>query len=427
MYGMILSFSSLGLGQWYMRNIATSENKQNLTDQFLQIQIQSGVGFYIVLLVISTLLYGFGIPTQLALIIGLNVVFDNIIYAIKCINIISYEQHRTFMILFCEALLKVMLGVSLFFHQMSIFQILISLVFLRVITLQLFIRFTAGEKINIRQIILKTHLIEHWRKVVTKNWPFVIIGSISVLYWSVGNILASKFLPLEQVSYYEISFKLFAMAEIIPLMLSSTIFPQLSKTKIAVNERAPEVYKICVFIMNTYGVLAYIFVYCYASYIIPTLFGIKYNHISNYTAGMFLTMLIFPMSILQANLIVANKKEKTDMWLNVISLITYLVIASIGMIKFRDLTIINYSIFISFLAFNILQGMFIHKMGWQKSTDTIINYLSIGIPILIVYYLEQYVERIFIFPFMTMCYLVIYMTSIRKGKINFSILIQSSI
>jgi O-antigen/teichoic acid export membrane protein len=247
------------------------------------------------------------------------------------------------------------------------------------------------------------------------------------LYWSVGNILVSKLLPLEQVSYYEISFKLFAMAEIIPIMLSSTIFPYLSRNKISLYNEAPEVYKVSVVIMNTYGVLAYLFIYCYSSYFIPLLFGIKYANISTYTSGMFLTMLIFPKSILQANLIVANKKEKTDMWLNVISLVVYITIASLGLVKFRDLSLINYSIFLSFLIFNILQAMVIQKMSWQKSIDIVITYLSLAIPILSFYYMEQVVNKIYLFPCMIVCYTLLYWIIIRKGKMNLSVLTKQSL
>jgi len=110
----------MGLGQWFIRNLETNDNKTELTREFIRIQIQSGVIFYLILLIAALMLYGFTFPSQLAILIGLNIIFDNIIYAFKCINIANYEQQRTFRIMLAEAGIKVLLGLTLYLYHTPI-------------------------------------------------------------------------------------------------------------------------------------------------------------------------------------------------------------------------------------------------------------------------------------------------------------------
>ena len=420
LYGMILSFSSMGLGQWFIRNLEITNNRKMLIHEFISIQIQSGIIFYFILVIAALMLYGLAIPSQLAFLIGLNIIFDNIIYAIKCINIANYEQRRTFRIMLTEAGIKVMLGLTLFIFHTPISYMVLMIVILRFLTLQWFLKETVGVSMKLQNLIANVHRMQKWKIAVTGNWAFVMIGSISVLFWSAGNILASKFLSLTEVGYYEISFKLFAMAEIIPLMVTTTLFPHLVANTIGSTKENPEIYRKSMLLLNAYGVLSYLFVHAYASIIIPLLFGVKYTHAATYTSGMFLTMLIFPMSLLQANLLVANKKEKTDMWLNVTSLIAYLLFAIIGLYYTRDLAIINHSIFLAFLLFNLLQTALMYKLGWQKMKQTISTYASIALPVATFIILENLIDKTILFPLTLAIYLAGIFITLKPGNIFLS-------
>jgi hypothetical protein len=89
----------------------------------------------------------------------------------------------------------------------------------------------------------------------------------------------------------------------------------------------------------------------------PLVFGNTYDMASLYTKQMFLTLLVFPTAILQANMLVAIKLEKFDMIFNVISLGLYLLFAFAGLYFYKSLLIINVSIFSSFIIFHILQDV----------------------------------------------------------------------
>src|SRR5690606_10560584 len=56
-YQVIVSFSSLGLGQWFTRTFVGSENKADILNKFLKIQLFSGIFFYVVAIILGYLLY----------------------------------------------------------------------------------------------------------------------------------------------------------------------------------------------------------------------------------------------------------------------------------------------------------------------------------------------------------------------------------
>ena len=53
LYGMILSFSSLGLSQWFIREIKKNDFDQEIISRFFKIQILAGIVFYIINVLLS--------------------------------------------------------------------------------------------------------------------------------------------------------------------------------------------------------------------------------------------------------------------------------------------------------------------------------------------------------------------------------------
>src|SRR5680860_212167 len=57
LYQLLSAFSSLGLSQWFIREITGTENKEDLIYKFFKIQIFSGLAFYLLNIIIAFLLY----------------------------------------------------------------------------------------------------------------------------------------------------------------------------------------------------------------------------------------------------------------------------------------------------------------------------------------------------------------------------------
>ena len=105
-YGLLLAFSSLGLGQWFVRRLLEDIDKERLIHQFFKLQFIIGVAFYLLIMVTTWMLYKDHLVRQLSLIIGINILFDNIIYVIKHVNIAQMDQKKTFLIQTIEAVLN---------------------------------------------------------------------------------------------------------------------------------------------------------------------------------------------------------------------------------------------------------------------------------------------------------------------------------
>jgi O-antigen/teichoic acid export membrane protein len=118
----------------------------------------------------------------------------------------------------------------------------------------------------------------------------------------------------------------------------------------------------------------------------------------SYCKEMFLTMIVFPVVLLQANILIALKKEKIDMWMNLIVLIMNILFCLLGVIFTKNLSIINYSIFASFIIFMIMQDTYLLKIKIQDTTLIINKYsalISFGISIVLT---VLYVKEIWVFP-----------------------------
>jgi hypothetical protein len=56
LYSIILGFSSLGLGHWFIREVINNENKKEIINKFFKTQLLIGIAFYIICIICSFLL-----------------------------------------------------------------------------------------------------------------------------------------------------------------------------------------------------------------------------------------------------------------------------------------------------------------------------------------------------------------------------------
>lgn len=397
LYGLLLSFSSLGMAQWFIRT-DNGQGNHEVAQLFFTIQILAGFVFYLLNVIFSYALYQDPTIHLLSIILGFNIVYDNLIYVYKTINIANYEQKKTFAILSIEAVLKLLLAAFVYYIMPSIIIVSIFLSVFRLITFSIFtfyskqrLRFTLFQKKSL-------HSLQQVLSTIYTNRYFLFIGTISVMFWSLGGILVSKLLSIEDVAHYEISYKLFTMAEVIPLMILNTIFPIIVKR---INENTAEniyFFKLLSFGSILYGLMAYTFVLSFSEQFIPLLFGEAYRETYVYCTEMFLTMTIFPSVLFQANLLIALKQEKTDMYLNILSFLINIGIATVGMYFNRSLSSVTYSIFVAFIVFHLSQEYFLIKKGVSHLRDAVFVYLIIFGGIVLYPMLSQYISVYFLYP-----------------------------
>lgn len=398
LYGLLLSFSSLGMAQWYIRTVKNLNERHSVNQLFFNIQLFAGILFLLLNVLVSFLLYADSVIHVLSVILGLNIVIDNIINVFKTINIATYNQRQTFLILSIEACIKLGIALLVYYMVPNIVVIALLLVLLRVITFGLFY-FSGNYRTIFKGITIKS--ADTYRQVITtiyENRFFLFIGSISVLFWSLGSILVSKFLDPHAVADYEIAYKLFIMAEIIPLMILSSSFPKIVEYANGPTLTNMRFLKALSYGNILYGLLAYTFVVSFSDVFVPFFFGVKYAQTAQYCNEMFLTMLIFPSVLYQANVLVAIKLEKIDMYLNLLSLFTNLFIAGLGLMLHYSLSAITYSIFISFLVFHLSQEYFLIKKGLSQLGDVVLMYLLIFGGMATYILLMKYVEVAYLFP-----------------------------
>jgi O-antigen/teichoic acid export membrane protein len=374
-YGLMLSFSSLGMGQWFVRKMVSDTTNTSYINLFFAVQICSGICFYIIQNIIIVIIYDQLIIHQISFILGVNIILDNILYVTKNINVINNNQRKTFIITSAEALLKLMFAYIIWYYGASIVFIVFVLVFLRLLSVLFFIHFGLPENIIIQfHKILNSFRTLELIQTVRSNIYFILIGSISVLYWSYGNIIVSKIIGLEYVTHFEISYKLFTMAELVPLVFSASIFPILNKKYKSDYEGLIVYFRKVFWFYAIYGFITFLFILTFADHFIPLLFGPSFEDTSKYCIQLFFSMLLFPTSLLQANLIIAMGYERRDMFLNLSMLVTHIVVSLSLLSIFHKLTYLNLSILFSFFTFHISQDIFLYNKGILKRSDILLFY-----------------------------------------------------
>jgi len=375
-YQFLATISNLGLGQWFTREIVSVPGHEEIVNKFLKLQFYSGICFYIVNFFLAFALYSSHEIRLLVILLGINIVFDNLIYVIKSLNIARFEQNITFKIIILDSSLKFLMVFLLLFHSFSIVVLSTGLICIRFLTLNLFLKYGSRKAINLRLLwAYKISLIEV-KKIVLVNWPFLVISSVSIIYWRIGNIIISKTLSLLDVAVYEISFRVFSVAQVLPLIISSSLYPHLIELHNSGDKiKFSAFYKKYFYLFWIYGLFMYTFIYSFADKLIPFVFGHNYQTTPAYAKEMFLTILLFPTGLLQAIMLTSMKLERIDMVINVISLVVSILLMAIGLSFVKSLSVINISIFISFLVFHICQDYFLIRRGIATAKHVIGFYL----------------------------------------------------
>ncbi|MFC4210401.1 oligosaccharide flippase family protein [Pedobacter lithocola] len=398
LYQIKAAFSTLGLGQWFVREYLISENKKTLISKFLKIQFYSGNFFYLVNLALAYSIYDGNLVRELSIVLGINVVFDNIIFAIKSLNIADFEQQKTFRILLIDAILRFLIGVVLIFYPMPMMVLCLMIVIVRFATLYLFINIGVKHLVNFKTILKTKVSYLDLKILITNNWSFIVIGSISIIYWRIASIIISKLLTNTDVANYEISFKIFLLAQLVPLILSSSVFPSLVKLFEMPDKADFQAhYKKFYMIYLIFGLASFTFIFSFSGLLIPFAFGSTYTETSKYTVEMFLTMIVFPTFLLQANVLIAMKLEKLDMILNIIGIFMYLILTFIGFSYTKSLSVINYSIFISFVVLHIIQDIILLKSRIIDLKYSLIVYSSISSIVLLYIFLSNTINPYLLF------------------------------
>jgi O-antigen/teichoic acid export membrane protein len=392
-YQLIVGVSSMGLGHWFIREYGYEKGDITaLVYRFVKIQTLLGILFYVINFALAFIIYDNAQIHVLAIVLGTNIVFDNILYALKNLNIAQSEQKKTAILMAADGLLRLLAGCTLFFFPLSLINLSIILVVIRLITVNIFIQIGSNGSIRLLNLWRFKISKNDFKETVMLNWKFILIMGSAIIFWRSATIIISKFLSPNDVANYEISYKIFAIFTMMSVVASSTIYPKFIKF-IVNNDFAStrKYYKIVSLGYAIFALSSYCFIQSYAQPIISFLFGNKYLLAADCLKKMYLTLLVFPTGFLQANLLVAMKKEKIDMLLNFLSLVLNITGCLVGLHFYKSLSVVNYSLFGAFSAFHLAQSIILIRLNISSIKSAAIFYASI---IVIVFGYQYSIEKV---------------------------------
>jgi len=366
-YQLLVGFSTMGLGSWFIREHANEPKKSEFFNKFLKIQIGLGIFFYLFNVCLIFMFYHDEYLRIISIVLGINIIFDNIIYALRSLNIAELQQRKTAIIMAIDGLLKLAISCLLFVYPFSVLTLSIFLVVIRFFTVNLFIRIGFSTKINLVKLLYSKISFPTIKEHLFSNWRFGVIVWLSIVFWRSATIIISQFLALNDVANYEIAYKVFSVFLILPMIVSTTIYPKFVQYFANNNNIAIiKLYKNVFIAYSIFCMLSYAFIQSFADIVIPYIFGKNYLQAAVCLKDMFLTFLIFPTALLQANLLVAIKLEKIDMYLNMIALTVFYIGCFVGLYFYKALFVINYSIFGAFFLFHFIQNILLSKFKFAS-------------------------------------------------------------
>ncbi len=397
-YQIIVAFSSMGLGQWFIRQYDQEPDKVGFTSKFLKTQIGLGILFYLINILIAYILYPEGQIRLLCIILGTNIIFDNFINAIKSLNIAEERQKKTASILIIDGFLKFLVGCLLFIIPFSPVVLSMLMIVVRLFTSSIFINLGTANSISLKLLWKAKISYTDLKELILKNWQFIVIGSISIIYWKVANIIISKFLTLTDVANYEIANRIFTILGILPVIASATIYPKFIKHFNSSDfEGLKSFYKNLYLIYTLFALVSYAFIISFSTQALPIAFGNGYPGADICLKQMFLTFLLLPTVLLQANLIVAIGLERKDMWFNILSFIINVAGCFIGLYFYKTLAVINYSIFLSFIFFHIAQDVLLISKKLTSIKSCIIYYSGLFVFLAYCHYFSNWLNQYIFF------------------------------
>ncbi len=398
-YSFILGVSSLGLGNWYVREYLTTNDTFTLTKKFFKIQILISFFFIIINVFFVFIFYDLFLIRVLSVILALNLFFDNIIYVIKYNCIAMDIQYKFYHISTLESFFKFCFGLLILITPFSLYYLLTILIFVRLFTIKSFLFYSTDGLIGFKNIFFTPINLKEIFNFLYQNSTFLIISIVSLANWRIGNFFISKFLTLQDVSYYEVSFKVLSISFLLPLVLCTSIYPILVKIINYSVFNLKSFYNFFFNIFILYGLLVFLFINAFADKIIPLLFGQSFTIMAPYCIEIFYIILIFPTLLLQANLLIAIKLEKIDLYCNIVSILFNIILCIVGFHYFNTLSVVIISIFFSFFIFHLIQDFILFKKGIIDLNHILRFYFFLFSIITFFYFNKSTLSKIFLFFF----------------------------
>jgi O-antigen/teichoic acid export membrane protein len=364
-YQLVASISNLGLAGWFVRESAHALSK-DFPARFLQLQLLSGIAFCILSSVSCGLIYSDILIFKLLLVLSLNIIIDNFTYSIKAVNVSLAQQDRSLLLQAPDAIARLLAVLLAIQWKCSILELVVLQLILRLVVCAVYMSVGGNAPFTMRHVFGLPPVLSELKRIITSNWYFLVLGSISLIYWRVSSLIVFNYLTLHEVADFEVAFRVFSIAQMLPIVVAGSLLSRL--VRLLAEQRYSEVRKLMAVASVAcfaYGLLAWTAVTSFGGYVIPLVFGQGYTHAAECAAQMCATLLIFPTGMLQATLLTALKLESRDMWFNLFSLVACVLLAVCGLeLLERSLWVINMAIFGSFILFHLCQDGLLVRRGF---------------------------------------------------------------
>lgn len=274
LYALISPLSALGLNAIVVKELASENKGIVMSNAFIMRVVGALIGSS-VLLSLSAGLFIRTTYEESYIIVLLSVA--NIFTAINVVEFwfqSKVESKYTVKVRVANALIFGLLKLILVFNKSEL--VLFGCVYaLEVMSFSIFLYFTYRNKV--RSFTFKEFDICYAKKLLDSSKWLLFSSIAAVIYLKIDQIMLAQHVSKSELGIYAVAARLSEVWYMFPMILVQTLFPKLlnlkSQDKVAYNK---ELQRMCNYLFG-FSILVVIVVFLISPYVIPFLFGVKYN------------------------------------------------------------------------------------------------------------------------------------------------------
>ena len=374
-FTIFVVIANLGLDQFVTREIAR-DKKQTLT-YLMNFGILE-VGFAALMAIVMSLFvclsdYPQQVATATVIMSSalIYVALSNLAHAV----IAAFERFELNTLLISgENLIRVILGTITLMLGYGLVPFIIVITITRFIGFLVSIRLVHKKITPLKWNFQLKFILQSLKKIPT----FSLISIFSILYWRIDVIMLSKFGSLTEVGIYTAAFRLMEIIKAIPLSLKQALFP----VNVWKYEKENSTFKEMINKSNKYLMIfllpiAFIITMA-AEKIIPIFYSSEFNGAINALKILIWTIVPYSLAMMLANVLVASRNQRVDMWTNIFGACANVVLNLI-LIPMYGVTGASIATLVSIILFIAFQVIYIRRKMFKLSLLSIILKPSIAV------------------------------------------------
>ncbi|MER3406965.1 MAG: hypothetical protein C4278_00830 [Patescibacteria group bacterium] len=315
-------FSDFGLGDILIRDFQQKENKEKIIKETFTLKFYLNIVIFLISFLGLFFLKDFSKLFLLYLILGLYFIFNNLRYHFNSLFLTSFKAFNIFILNLVEGFLLIfsLLIFSLFFKSALAIGLGYLFSAFLIFSFSYFV-YQKNFKFKLKEKINQINIFYYFKN----GLPLVFFGLLGYVFFTTDQIIIGHFRSFSELGIYSVASKIILSLVPIGALLSSAIFPYISR-KIYNYQEIKKYFFIFIYLELILAFLTVVFCYLFSPFLIGFAFGKEFlDSLPLIYILIWILVFMFPVQFLD-KLLFSYNKQWLDFWLTLIPAILNLIL-----------------------------------------------------------------------------------------------------